>query len=80
MSEPHNHEKLTGAQNEAINKAWELLREHFEAVIIAYDTEAVTGTDRCQSWNYHGGLLRAIGLAEYVKHEALEEPESSQPD
>jgi hypothetical protein len=53
MSEPHNHEKLTGAQNEAINKAWELLREHFEAVIIAYDTEAVTGTDR-----HHG---RGVG-------------------
>jgi hypothetical protein len=61
MSEPHNHEKLTGAQNEAINKAWELLREHFEAVITAQ-------------------LLATVRRGNSSKHEALEEPESSQPD
>jgi hypothetical protein len=47
MSEPHNHEKLTGAQNEAINKAWELLREHFEAVIRNTSMDA---TDGRASW------------------------------
>lgn len=80
MSQPHNCKSLSQSQNEALNKAWELLCEHFDSCIIAYETESSESTTRVLSWNYHGGIVRAIGLAEYVKNEAFADLSVSKPE
>lgn len=75
MPNPH----LTEAQVEALNKAWDLLREHFDHAILAYETEARVGTRRTFDCNYHGGVSAAIGLAEQAKAEWLKDGDDDEP-
>lgn len=72
--EENQRTDLTDSQWNALNKAWEMLKEHFDHVIIAYDTEAREGTDRITEVNYHGGTTSAIGLAEKAKYKLLTMP------
>jgi hypothetical protein len=58
---------LTQAQVQARDKAWELMVEHFEGVVLIFDTEVNEGTDRAFACNYHGGLTMGIGLCERGK-------------
>jgi hypothetical protein len=53
---------LTAAQNEALNRATELLKEHFDCSVIALDTENSEGTDRVFAINFSGGVTQSIGL------------------
>lgn len=69
---------LTDAQVGARDKAWELLKEHFEHVIVCYDTEVVDGTDRAFECNYHGGITTAIGLCERAKMDMKERGKESE--
>lgn len=68
---------LTQAQIEARDRAWEMLREHFDCVILAYDTEVAEGADRCFEANYHGGITAAIGLCERAKLRMMDRSEVS---
>ena len=72
MSTPQDH--YTPAQREALCKAWDMLCEHFEHVIVVLAT--TPPDDPCATvfdCNYHGGFANAIGLAERAKHKWLTE-------
>jgi translation initiation factor 2 alpha subunit (eIF-2alpha) len=66
------NKNLTEAQNAALERAWEMLKEQFEHVIVAFETECREGTDRVFDCNYHGGPVMAVGLAEKAKQTFLE--------
>ena len=66
---------ITPAQEEARDKAWDMLKEHFENVIIAYDTEVSEGTDRFFEFNWWGSPSMAIGLCERSKLRMLKKIE-----
>jgi len=65
---------MTPAQRDAIRKAFSLLGEHFEHVLIALDweTEDEKG-DRCNAHTcyWHGGAMACLGLAEFGKDRIL---------
>lgn len=65
---------MTDAQHEALSKAWEILCEHFDSCIVAYETEDTEDGEPLSNvfdCNYHGGVCDAIGLAERSKHQWL---------
>lgn len=62
-----NNPEFTEAQIEARNKAWALLAEHFDKVVLALDTESPDGDDDSFEVSWIGGLSTAIGLAERAK-------------
>jgi hypothetical protein len=65
---------MTAAQTEALNKAWELLTEHFDHCIVAYETDAddVDGPPESEfDASYNGGVSAAIGLCERTKYKLL---------
>jgi hypothetical protein len=67
---------LTASQNDALHKATDLLKEHFDCSVIALDTENSEGTDRVFAIQFQGGVTQAIGLFERgsarMKKHALE--------
>jgi hypothetical protein len=67
--------ELTKAQEEALCKAWDLLKEHFDAVLLTYDTEVPEGTDRAFACYYAGGISTCVGMAERAKFRMLRLPE-----
>jgi hypothetical protein len=62
---------LTPVQVQIRDKAWEMLNEHFDGVILVFDTEVNEGTDRAFQCNYHGGITVALGLCERAKKDLL---------
>jgi hypothetical protein len=64
---------LTPAQMGALDKAWDMLEEHFDHVLLLIDTEAPEGEDRVFQCGYHGGITAAIGLCERAKIQIVEE-------
>lgn len=71
---------ITEAQWEALLKTWEILKEHFDHVIVAYDTECRDGTDRTFECNYHGGITTAVGLAEKAKVKFIKQSFADEED
>ena len=71
---------MTPAQDEALKKAWDLLSEHFEHVLLVVDFEVVSG-DAHECW-WHGGALTAIGMAEFAKDRLLHsnKPRFNEPE
>ena len=63
------NDQLTDAQNEALEEAWNILKEQFDHLIVAYETECKEGTDRTFDCVYHGGLVAALGLVEGSKQQ-----------
>jgi hypothetical protein len=65
---------LSDAQRAALQKAYDLLTEHFEAAIIVCDWECDDPDEKRTSahecW-WHGGSIAAIGLAAYAKDRIL---------
>ena len=70
MSEPIKG--LTQAQDDAIKKAWDLLTEHFDRVLVVVDTETPEREDGHEVW-WHGGYLAGLGAAEWAKVRMLEQ-------
>lgn len=67
---------MTPAQREALDKAWNILAEHFERVLLVIDWDVETGEDRNSRVNaheclWHGGSLSAIGLAVFAHDRIL---------
>jgi hypothetical protein len=54
----------TAPQQQVMEKVWELLREHFDSVVLLVDTENSEGTDRVFEMRWHGGVTTSIGLCE----------------
>jgi hypothetical protein len=69
MSEPVN---ATPAQTEAIQKAYSLLGEHFEHVLIVchWETDVSPAANATEVW-YKGGALTALGMAHYASEKLL---------
>ena len=59
---------LTKVQNDTRDKAWEMLKEHFDNVVLIIETEAQDGTDRLFLSNYHGGITVGIGMCERASY------------
>lgn len=79
--EPERPQALTEAQREALRKAWDLLCEHFEGVVVAYSTTCQDdGNESVFDCNYHGGFTTAIGIVERAKHMWLRADAGSKPD
>lgn len=68
MSEEHDDDDgLTPAQKQARDKAWEILKEHFDSAVLIFDTEVKEGTDRAFQANFDGGITMAIGLCDRAR-------------
>lgn len=76
-------ESMTPAQKESLQKAWDLLTEHFDRVLLVADWEVEGDLRQSAHVGYwHGGALAAVGMAEFAKDRVLsggrvqnEEPE-----
>jgi hypothetical protein len=85
MSE-ETQDPMTKAQREAVCKAWDLLTEHFEGSLLVVDWETdqrdENGTAQDARVGYwHGGSMRAIGLAVFAKDRVLNSGKPySEPD
>lgn len=61
---------MSPAQREAMQKAWDLLTEHFERVLLVIDFEVEGEDGKRQDAHqgfWHGGALASVGMAEYAK-------------
>lgn len=69
----------TPAQQQALEKAWDLLCEHFERVLLVVDFEIEHNGKLADQHSgfWHGGALAAIGAAEYAKQRILESNEKN---
>jgi 2-hydroxy-3-keto-5-methylthiopentenyl-1-phosphate phosphatase len=68
MSEEEN-DSMTQAQRDAICKAYSILGEHFDEILIAVNYE-INVDDKIQEAHeayWKGGAITAIGLAEWAK-------------
>jgi hypothetical protein len=65
---------MTAPQRQALQKAWDILTEHFDHVLVVADWESDDEHgERCnahEGW-WYGGSIPAIGLAEFAKDRIL---------
>lgn len=61
--------EFTPAQEQAMEKVYDILREHFDASVFAVvtDIEATDGQE-VNTIYWHGGRIRALGLAHLATH------------
>lgn len=74
MSDPIEDDDMSAPQREAICKAWDLLCEHFDRVLLVVDfeTEGEGGKrEDAHEGFWHGGSLSAIGMAAYAQQKLL---------
>jgi hypothetical protein len=66
---------MNDAQAQALEKAKDILTEHFDHVLVAVDWECVGDdgeiTHAQEGW-WHGGSIPAVGLAEWAKARILQ--------
>ena len=64
---------FTPAQREAVEKAWDLLTEHFDRVLLIVDYETRDAHGNCDAHEgfWHGGSLAALGMCEYARDRIL---------
>lgn len=65
---------MSKPQREALQKAWDILTEHFDHVLVVANWECEDDegkrSDAHEGW-WHGGSIAAIGLAEFAKDRIL---------
>ena len=70
--------QLTQAQQDAMNKAYALLGEHFDYTVIAVAWDATTQQDdqqrEAKAMYFKGSFIACIGLASWAHHMMLNEP------
>lgn len=89
MSDETTPDPMTDSQRQALQKAWDILTEHFDHVLVVADWESDDHKgNRCnahEGW-WHGGSIPAIGLAEFAKDRILHsgtkfnEPKDEDPE
>lgn len=65
---------MTDAQNQALDRITELMREHFDAAVFVFETDSRVDDDPKLldlSYRNSGTFSQAIGLLEYGKHRML---------
>jgi len=67
-------ENMSAAQRQALEKSWDTLCEHFDRVLLVVDWETEINGERIDAHEgyWHGGILAAIGAAEFAKVRILE--------
>lgn len=74
MSDQPEPDVMSPSQRQAIQKAWDILTEHFERVVVVADWEVEDEDgkreDAHEVW-WHGGALSAIGAAMYAQDRLL---------
>jgi len=73
MSELNPDDTMTEVQRAAIRKAWDILCEHFDRVLLVVDFEIEHEgrlTDEHLGY-WHGGSMSAIGMAEFARKQVL---------
>jgi len=75
MSAPENDD-MTSAQREAICRAYGILTEHFERVVLVVDYDVDPARSGGENMDGHegywyGGSMAAIGLCEFAKDRIL---------
>lgn len=65
---------LTDAQEAALDKAWDLIKEHFDNAVLIIETEVEQSNtpDNFFVTSYHGGVSLCIGLMERAKHRLIQ--------
>lgn len=59
--------EMTEAQDAAIKKAWDILTEHFDRVLVVVDFElSECKADAHECW-WHGGSLSSVGMAMFAQ-------------
>lgn len=77
MSDKPKDEPMNQAQLDAIQKAWDILTEHFDRVLLVADWECDTPDEDGQNSDghccyWHGGALSAVGMAQYGANRILQ--------
>ncbi len=77
--------EFTKAQIEALDKCYDILKEHFDASVFAVVADMETNdTQEVNTTYWHGGRVRALGLAHIavhkLTHKPSEEPADGRPD
>jgi len=73
-------------QRQAIQKAWDLLTEHFDGVLLVADWELIEKDEDGKNQDaregyWHGGSMRAIGLARFAERRIMDSGrKTSEPD
>lgn len=67
---------MSPAQRQAAQKAWDILTEHFDRVLLVVDWEIEEQSPEGKAQDAHegfwaGGSLSAVGMAEYAKDRIL---------
>lgn len=63
---------FTEQQHEALEKAWDILTEHFDGCVLGVLSECGDNEPQEATKGYwHGGRIMAIGLVEDLKHYML---------
>lgn len=69
---------MTAAQTTALEQITELMREHFDAGVFVFETDARQDDDpKLLHLSYRGAgtFSQQLGLLEYARHKMLTEPE-----
>lgn len=64
---------FTDAQKQALSRAWPILTEHFDNVLLVVSTEVEHGAMRYDdsAYFYRGSVHQAIGMAVTAQHEII---------
>jgi len=67
---------MTAAQTTALDNITSIMREHFDAAVFVFETDAKEDGDPTLvdlTCRYSGTFSQALGLLEYAKHKILTE-------
>jgi hypothetical protein len=86
MSYEPETDLMSPDQNDAIEKAYQLLGEHFDSIVIAvnFDYEAkgvgseISQEARAVYWK--GGAMTALGLCQFTTHRILNGPQQQESE
>lgn len=70
MSEETTPDDLTKPQRDALKRAWDILTEHFDRVLLVVDADLDSEDGPLRDYHqcfWHGGSMSAIGLSEFAK-------------
>lgn len=67
-----SRENLTPVQEAILNEIWAKLKEHFDSVVLAIETETPDSTDKFRDGYWHGGASVSLGLAVWMQKKLLD--------
>lgn len=74
-----SEDSMTPAQRETMQKAYTMLGEHFDFVVISVGFDSKDSSSQCSESYWKGGWIPAIGLMENAKHGIVSKKRDSDP-